>query len=109
MLRQQDPLGQQKASDAERRSLQNAPSMSKSSYEYQLEGRPKKEWFARELLQPVKAALKPSAAASRERDDYEVSRVLEVRGAMPSCSTVASYPTAERTPDRAENQGTCPG
>ena len=97
MLRQQDPLGQQKASDAERRSLQNAPSMSKSSYEYQLEGRPKKEWFARELLQPVKAALKPPAEASKEREDYEVSRVLQVRG-NNALVLYSGFPTAEWTP-----------
>ena len=97
MLRQQDPLGQQKASDAQRRSLQNAPSMSKSSYEYQLEGRPKKDWYARELLQVVRAALKPPAAASQEREDYEVSRVLEVRG-NNALVLYSGWPRAEWTP-----------
>ena len=68
-----------------------------SPYEYQLEGRPKKDWFSRELLQPVKAALKPPAAASQEREDYEVSRVLEVRGAN-ALVLYSGWPRAEWTP-----------
>ena len=68
-----------------------------SPYEYQLEGRPKKDWFSRELLQPVKAALKPPAAASEEREDYEVSRVLEVRGAN-ALVLYSGWPRAEWTP-----------
>ena len=38
-----------------------------SPYEYQLEGKPKKEWFARELLQPVKAAGLAAARAPGRR------------------------------------------
>ena len=48
-------------------------------------------------MQPVKVALKPPAAASREREDYEVSRVLEVRG-NNALVLYAGYPTAEWTP-----------
>ena len=45
----------------------------------------------------MKAALQPPAAASEERQDYEVSRVLEVRG-NNALVLYSGWPRAEWTP-----------
>ena len=66
-------------------------------YAYRLEGRPKKDVYARELLQVVKGDLPPPPEASAERDEYEIARVLRVQGGN-ALVVYSGWPEAEWTP-----------
>ena len=65
-------------------------------YQYKLDnGKP--EWYAQELLQVTRVALKAPDVASEQKDEYEISRVLQVRGGNAQV-LYRGYPTAEWTP-----------
>jgi hypothetical protein len=66
-------------------------------YAYRLEGRPKKDVYARELLQVVKGDLPPPPEASAERDEYDIARVLRVQGGN-ALVVYSGWPDAEWTP-----------
>ena len=66
-------------------------------YTYRLEGRPKKDVYARELLQVVKGDLPPPPEASAERDEYDIARVLRVQGGN-ALVVYSGWPEAEWTP-----------
>ena len=53
--------------------------------------------YARELLQVVKGDLPPPPAASAERDEYDIARVLRVQGGN-ALVVYSGWPDAEWTP-----------